>query len=99
MQCIGDHLEHDLQILENMMVPEPEHAKTFGVQPPRPDLVVFSPPRVLPTVEFHYQSTLVTEEIGHAGPNGNLPAKPKATEVSLAHVIPQPLFGFRQILP
>ena len=59
-QFAPDHRQYSVGILENFVVPEPQHFKAFTLQPPVSDLVFVFLKSVLPTVKFNDESLLET---------------------------------------
>jgi hypothetical protein len=92
------HLENPVQILDDIVVPDADHAITEGAQV-GVALLVFEVSRMLTAVELDNQMPLATNEVGVVPINGLLAYKFEAAELSTANAGPQSEFGGRERPP
>ncbi len=62
-------------MLQNVVVPEPQHAETSRFQPSGAPVIPLLPLGMLPSIYLDHEVSLKTGEIGYIGTNRNLPAE------------------------
>ena len=88
-----DFLQHRLQFLHHLVVPEPQHRITLNPQPFITARVISRLFRVLPTIQFDDQSLFDADEIDDVAPERFLPFELQAHEAVGTQVIPEFLLG------
>ena len=87
-------LQHTLQLLHNIIVPEAQHRITLAAQPHIPMLVVVHLFRMLSTVNFDNQSPLHANKIYNVVAYWLLPFEFQTQETMRPQAIPQSSLGF-----
>jgi hypothetical protein len=72
-----DRFENALGVLQNVIVPESQHSKTFPLEPSRPALIVLGLTRhiVLPAINFDDEARPEADDIDDVVPDRLLAAK------------------------
>jgi hypothetical protein len=91
-------LENSVQILDDIVVPEADHAITEGAQV-AVALLVFEASRMLTAVELDNQMPFATNEVGLVPIDGLLAYKFEAAELPTANAGPQSEFCGRERAP
>jgi hypothetical protein len=86
-------LDNPIGFLQNVVIPESEHAKAALLEPCGSSLIVFSGDHMLPTVDFYCESGLHAKEIEDVGPDWYLPTKSVTVDLTSLQSRPQPNFG------
>ena len=89
-QHFEESVANAVRVLQDLVVPEPDHANPPRLQPAGARLIACAAHRVLAAVDFHRQPFLGAQEIDHIGPERMLSAKLVATEPPIAQPRPQP---------
>ena len=94
-----DHVDDTFEIGEDIDVPESQHAKAFGFEPPGALSVTGLPLKsvVLSAIEFDNELAAVTGEIRDESGNWHLAAEMTAFRLEQAQFAPQLLLSFRHI--
>ena len=97
LDLIQKRFENAFEIGEDIIVPESDHAvaATFQVGGPRR----VSLGRMLSSVDFDDEATLMADEVGDIGANRHLSAEFQTIELASADRAPELLFGLRLVAP
>jgi hypothetical protein len=87
-------LQHTLQLLHHIVIPETQHRITLTAQPRIPILVVVHLLGMLAAIELDYQPLLQTHKIHNVAAHWFLPPEFQTQEAMRPQVIPQSLLGF-----
>ena len=93
-KCLAYPLQHSLQILHHIIVPETQHQITLATQPCIPLFIICRLFGMLPAVQFDNEISFHADKIHNVTTYGFLPLEFQAHEAVRAQVIPQSLFGF-----
>src|SRR3546814_19879499 len=72
---LADHLEHAIQVLENLIVPETQDSEAAAFEPLRSCCVIILAVAVLATIELDNQTHIVAGEIGPEAAERHLAAQ------------------------
>ena len=91
-------LQHALQLLHNIVIPETQYRITLVAQPRIPLLVIDHPVGMLATVNLDDQPVLQTHKIHDVAAYGFLALEFQTHEAMRPQVNPEPLLGFSSLL-
>ncbi len=97
-QCIGfggDFSEHAFDILDYLVVPEPDQSIAEPLDLGRSQIVLSA--GVLPTIHFEDETVFGTEEVGDVGSDGCLTSEFEAAQAPAAQMMPEDCFRFSGI--
>ena len=92
LQFFEDCQQHTVGILQDVVVPEPDHAVAMRFDHPRSRFVGRTV-SMLPAIEFNREPRQTAGELDHVVPNRQLPRKFHAAQLAGAQVRPQAAFG------
>jgi hypothetical protein len=98
LQSTQNFLQHRLRFLKHLIVPEPEHPKSFRFNSGIPLLIVASALSMLPAIKLDHKPRFDTREIGDIAADGNLATETVAADLPPAEVIPKMPLGIRRLL-
>jgi hypothetical protein len=96
-QRTKDALEYSLRLLEYLIIPESNHAKSAACQVVRALKIIERGIRVLPAVELHNQPRSHADEIHDVSTEHRLPTEPISAEVTVAQQPPKHTFGIGRV--
>ncbi len=98
-QSSDDHIHHRLQLPIHLMIPEPQHAKSFAAQKRIPHII---PARrvieiMLTAIDLDHEVITKRHEVHDDMPDRRLPPEVKAERLEVAQLDPQLCFLRRQV--
>ena len=87
-QAFANALQHTINILNNIVIPEPHHLKTERLKKLGALRIRLHLPHMLPTIQLHNQLRIQADKIDHIAPHRPLPAKTKLFNLLVAQPIP-----------
>jgi hypothetical protein len=85
-----DRRAYGVEIIHDLVVPEPDHPQPLASQKRRPPGVTLRITRMLPSIDFDNQPKLRTHEIHIVRPHRLLPLPPKPAQPTVAQASPNP---------
>jgi hypothetical protein len=101
LQVSKNFLGDGLRVLQHVVIPKPHDPYSQSIKLERPLAIVFGVDlsTMLPSVQFHGQSTGGTVEVENISGDSMLPAKPVARDASKAKDLPKFRFRIRRLPP
>ena len=62
-QCGANSLDHAVRILQNVVIPEPQHTKSLRCEPACTLCICSDPVSVLAAVDFNHQPSFIAEKV------------------------------------
>ena len=92
MQLTQNFLQHIIGLFKHLIIPEPDYPKAVRFKIGGSLGIADSLLGMLPTVQFHYQLLLKTDEINNVRWNRMLSTKLESSEVAVFQFQPKPQF-------
>jgi len=92
----SDYSENTIQILQNLVVPEPENPIALVIQKPRPRIIMLDSLHMVTAIDFDDQFRRMRREIRKERSKRNLPAKTRRGEL-LPQRVPKPCLGLGSV--
>ena len=92
-QLTQNFIEHHICLLQSIVIPEPNHSKTFRFQISRPLSIAGKLRCMLSAVEFDDKPLLEADEVDDVRWNRMLSPKYESPEIAIFQMQPNPRFG------
>ena len=94
-----DFLEHAIEVLKHIVVPEPQDAEALCLQPSRARGVLRCAFCVLSAIHFNDEPRVKADEVGDVRPRRHLPSETVAVDLLVPQPRPKPRLGIGGIAP